>query len=1469
MLGAAWVLLFGMPAVAAQQARPAVFAVGPTIVQSNPPGFGAEYVPEERINNWTANPGMEPLHIYQYWEASAAGSDATGDYVVCGTRKWDTLTSGFLDGGQYRLYREMTNLGTGRIEIQKLREGVIAPGGYVAAGYEEIGLNNVQALPPATDAVDNYRMANGETWYYAVRAMDTRGTWSDYSAPVAGVAAVAASNNGPRIVTAGIPTPTTNRNYTSASPLVTFSAAGGTAPLSWSLGAGALPTGLVLLTSGAITGLCASAAEMPCSVRVNDSAARNHTRPYLVFRVRPAGDAAAPAAPTNVICEANNGFVYLRWDAPADTDIDHYTVYRARWPARQHQERIYLGSGGPAPLARDLLFVEKECTNAPPPQTRSMRIIALQNETAWSTSGNSVTQEIVAHPAPVPAQMQSENAGAGCLKLTAPMAGEFGIWQYKYSWTGDLWWGATQLPTGRTYRMECWVRGAGLASNIVRLRMPSYADRTVTGIVNGSWVKLSADFVVTNWLQNSISVVGPNFLLRGPGTVYVDNAVVYDVNEPRGACHFTQPIFDIWQRYLGPRERLNKGALRTRYMGESAAHVLNPAVMSCRAWDIVYGAQSEDPLHLHDALQASYESGDSAATRTIPWITANLNWREEDYLHLVEYLAGPAGTPYGDMRIAQRGGITTPWTAEFRALYIEMGNEPWNSGYFFAFRGGFSPDSARTYGRWCQYIWDYVEGHSPYWTNAIKVLIGGWAGALSPNEFTAQARLACPRAERIGMTTYLGGWEAGQGGQIGGTIWTDEGVQQWTTYRDHSGAKYIDGICGLQQTLAQTGLPFEVVMYEGGPSYLMNGLNGVSLTAQEQEVSRNYGRTLAAGIGTLDFWLYGAYRGIKEQEFFTFGEDKGLWASHTFVYTGYRPHPAWQVLQMVNNYCGGGALLVTSCESVPSFDLYTTNYASQVSATAMTLASLYAFQRGSTYAILAMNKKLDGLHNGLDFGDGTTPLTLRLPFSNPSRIVLYKLSGDPRLTNRQQMNFQIVTQEISVAQFAKDFVVSETTGGVSNGLPLGAVFVYVFEDCTPDVVPAAPQVTLNQAATQDDPNDGSARNEVRFTVVFDRPVQGFTNAASALILSGTAEPQTAVITPVASSLGTDYDIAVSGMRRAGTVMARVPAGAAWAVAGGQASSASTSRDNIVTNVFPGGISLAEWEFASTSVPAFQNPTSTLQHVYLAPVALRPGPGVYIDNNQWYNDDAYGVTHVHTPALSLDDYIGWTIAPTSGWSCSVASLQLGGFCFDTIVVSYELRWSSNAFATFESLALQPTNRITGRGLASNAGTVMQVDCAGNAGLQDVAHALEFRLYIWGADGQYTASGIGKLGGATPDLVIKGAIAPRAPYIVTQPESQACAMGTAAVFAVEVDGRAPFAYHWQKDGEPLADATAPVYRIAVVAFAHTGVYHVAISNAYGNILSRAALLSVIPEPLAWSGPTVLGSTFALIGRRKERR
>ena len=86
-----------------------------------------------------------------------------------------------------------------------------------------------------------------------------------------------------------------------------------------------------------------------------------------------------------------------------------------------------------------------------------------------------------------------------------------------------------------------------------------------------------------------------------------------------------------------------------------------------------------------------------------------------------------------------------------------------------------------------------------------------------------------------------------------------------------------------------------------------------------------------------------------------------------------------------------------------------------------------------------------------------------------------------------------------------------------------------------------PSVTINQAAGQADP---AAAGPIHFTVVFNEAISGF--ATGDVTLSGTAGATTATVTPVNS---TTFDVSVTGMTQAGTVIAAINQNVATDTAG--------------------------------------------------------------------------------------------------------------------------------------------------------------------------------------------------------------------------------------------------------------------------------------------------------------------------------
>ena len=94
-----------------------------------------------------------------------------------------------------------------------------------------------------------------------------------------------------------------------------------------------------------------------------------------------------------------------------------------------------------------------------------------------------------------------------------------------------------------------------------------------------------------------------------------------------------------------------------------------------------------------------------------------------------------------------------------------------------------------------------------------------------------------------------------------------------------------------------------------------------------------------------------------------------------------------------------------------------------------------------------------------------------------------------------------------------------------------------------------------------------------------------------------------------------------------------------------------------------------------------------------------------------------------------------------------------------------------------------------------------------------------------------------------LQIESSSSTAAPVILKQPQDQSASVGSDALFTVSVAGTPPLSFQWQKDGAPLAGKTAPNLTLQNVQTADSGLYSVAVSNAFGSVLSSNATLSVL--------------------------
>jgi len=84
----------------------------------------------------------------------------------------------------------------------------------------------------------------------------------------------------------------------------------------------------------------------------------------------------------------------------------------------------------------------------------------------------------------------------------------------------------------------------------------------------------------------------------------------------------------------------------------------------------------------------------------------------------------------------------------------------------------------------------------------------------------------------------------------------------------------------------------------------------------------------------------------------------------------------------------------------------------------------------------------------------------------------------------------------------------------------------------------------------------------------------------------------------------------------------------------------------------------------------------------------------------------------------------------------------------------------------------------------------------------------------------------------------------PLITTQPQNLTVSAGSSASFVALAAGSRPLTYQWQKDGQPIATATATSYTISSVGSNDVAGYNVTVANSYGAVTSAVASLTLRP-------------------------
>lgn len=1093
----------------------------------------------------------------------------------------------------------------------------VRPSGQV----DEISFRGV-ILPTARDFTDGrmcqfYQqtdLRNGTRYYYTVQAVDSGGNFSEHASAVSAVPEVG-QRSGPRIITDMVGQ--IREGDSGRSFVVEVTNGNGT--MTWST-VGAFPAELELvpftnkfrpalrirMKDGEIAD-ASLAARQVIRIRVEDADGLSDERDIILNPQTPTldgSDETAPAPPQNVVATALDGAVRITWEASPDADVIGYRVMRSQWAPEEQYGRMVLDSNVTLQHG-DLIFVEKEFpTFDGVPELYHDRLYfkAFEGDPLWPYWRDpdvgswvswrdgydlgydaELTFDRVPHPGVIPAEF--DLAGRQCVRAIVPADWEFRTMLFKAN-LDDGYFYRTWEP-GKTYHFKAWVRHEGLKDNQVQVKLTGNTDSDsftrIFTVPPGEWTLLHiTDWTVTDFdEQRSVDRCEFEFTAGSEGATFwfdaIDSYEFVDENNDDQPDTPPRTMTPFWKSELKEFFQLanpegDKPSFRywgfqsNGEYGTSLDDILSPRLLQRQT-----GGQGT--LSFPDFMELCLEVGAD------PWIIVSVTLPEEEWVGLLEYLAGDASTTYGARRIADRGGMTTPWTEEFGHLYIECDNETWNGMFAWNFGGHAGDGADEGYGQWAEMLFRAMTGSAlwqsapQYFDDKITFVVNGFN---SNSSYGQQAAIAAPTAEMADVAPYLGGWESGS--YIGGAELTDEGFGDWMLYAPWKHYRQVNGhVQKLNEATSLRPEPYRLGVYEGGPGYDLPGPNNPSGIVPE-----SYGKSLAAAITTLDCYMYESYRGYDAQAFFGFAPGT-RWTTHSMGVSEdrteieFRPQATWLAQLMRNRFASGG-LVETYSLSVPTVDLPAE--AGNPAAPGTPLIASYAFQDGNRYAVMLLSRKLDERDaEGKILDPAITPLTLHLPFTWASSISLHRIAGDPRRTNvpglpkfNPEDLIRIESLVLDSADLSPEgtFVVKPTTGGVSSedgtvqGLPPGCIYLYVFENVRPKELGSRAVATISRAPSQP---LATFVNEATFLITFDRAVTGLT-VEDLDFTASTVGMDNAIIELMALDPLLEaplaYEVRVSGLSGGGVLRLSLPAAAVTAVSDGQPNLAASGEEAEVT-----------------------------------------------------------------------------------------------------------------------------------------------------------------------------------------------------------------------------------------------------------------------------------------------------------------
>ncbi len=295
------------------------------------------------------------------------------------------------------------------------------------------------------------------------------------------------------------------------------------------------------------------------------------------------------------------------------------------------------------------------------------------------------------------------------------------------------------------------------------------------------------------------------------------------------------------------------------------------------------------------------------------------------FSHMIEYLNAPAGTTWGDVRIAE--GYDQPFSETLNGIIMEMGNEVW--GYASHGADAFGSNYAN-YSQWAaEVIEEKMKSSSYFDEDKMWVSLSG----RSPDE-------------NYGLHNSLFTNENGQmdmlsiSGYLGGNLNYDPAIpvgQSQLDYHKNSYAQMSGKINGLK-----------AIFYE----MLQRGMNRiVPQYMYEGNLTRNeYNGTAGQAVTFLDYYLTAMETGVGLTS--AFALEGGQWRLLENPVT-LAKRPLYHQIRLFNNIAKGGEILPTSFQTIRN--IYNDN-GIEVNMPSM---GVHAYHNDGEYAVVLLSRDFE------------------------------------------------------------------------------------------------------------------------------------------------------------------------------------------------------------------------------------------------------------------------------------------------------------------------------------------------------------------------------------------------------------------------------------------------------------------------------------------------------------------------------